>query len=435
MVGDALVDSYAALASVDDYRSHSAQEVHEIGHIQLGGAANTVRELVRLGHSVTWVSRQQLPLHLADSGILAASRFSLGHDPLPMRTWVELRNGTSLRLDGHFQNSEPVHETIIPTVVDRIRGAELIIVNDYGFGSASDVVRTADNELDRVLWDPHVRGSTPPRGLRALLPNVRAAQVLAGQKPEARLTATKAALLASLLYEQYNPAVVAVTAGGLGAIAMIRDRGLHYSPSQHLPDAHPAVERGAGDLFLAHFAHRLTKKDSCQQALDAAAWDTSERLTEEGIFGYQRNGALDTRQAALLTVVAVGGCFDIIHPGHIHLLQNAARLGDQVVVFMNNDDSVRRLKGPGRPVFNQDTRTRNLIATGLVDEVVPFSEDNPSETIRRFRPKIFVKGADYKPIELPEYDSASDVDCQIVTIPLLVGHTTSSIIGRIRGGS
>ena len=128
------------------------------------------------------------------------------------------------------------------------------------------------------------------------------------------------------------------------------------------------------------------------------------------------------------TVVATGGCFDLLHPGHVSVLEAARRLGDCLIVCLNSDRSVHRLKGPGRPLQSEQDRATVLRALRCVDEVVVFEEDTPIETLRALRPDVWVKGGDYAGIELPEAAVLAEWGGVAVTVPYQAGRSTTSLV-------
>jgi rfaE bifunctional protein nucleotidyltransferase chain/domain len=127
-------------------------------------------------------------------------------------------------------------------------------------------------------------------------------------------------------------------------------------------------------------------------------------------------------------VVFTNGCFDILHPGHIDLLCRARALGDALVVAINSDDSVRRLKGPHRPIFNQAERAEILGAVKVVDFVCTFEEDTPLETIVRIRPDILVKGADWIAGGIV---GSAEVEGWGGQVPMVEGQSTTGIVERV----
>lgn len=139
------------------------------------------------------------------------------------------------------------------------------------------------------------------------------------------------------------------------------------------------------------------------------------------------------REASLKKkVVFTNGCFDILHPGHIHLLQEAKQLGDLLIVGLNSDSSVKRLKGPDRPVQDENSRALLLAAILFVDYVVLFSEDTPLDLIKLISPDVLVKGGDYRENEIVGSDFVKETGGITITIPFLKGFSSSSLIDKSR---
>lgn len=132
-------------------------------------------------------------------------------------------------------------------------------------------------------------------------------------------------------------------------------------------------------------------------------------------------------------IVFTNGCFDILHRGHIDYLSKAADLGDILIIGLNTDDSVRRLKGEGRPVNNQESRGLALASLRFVDAVVYFAEDTPLELIKLIRPDVLVKGADYAEKEIVGASELREYGGEVVRIRLVEGFSTSALIDRISG--
>lgn len=139
-------------------------------------------------------------------------------------------------------------------------------------------------------------------------------------------------------------------------------------------------------------------------------------------FGHPRSG----------TLVFTNGCFDLLHPGHVAYLDEARRLGDHLVVGVNTDASVRRLKGAGRPLVAQDDRALVLAGLASVDAVTLFDEDTPLELLRALVPDILVKGGDYDLDTIVGRDVVEAAGGQVRVIPFLPGHSTTALVERIR---
>lgn len=132
------------------------------------------------------------------------------------------------------------------------------------------------------------------------------------------------------------------------------------------------------------------------------------------------------------SVVFTNGCFDLLHPGHVTYLEGARALGDILMIGLNSDDSIRRLKGDSRPVNSLADRAHMLAGLRSVDLVVPFSEDTPIKLISALLPDILVKGGDYKADEIVGAREVREAGGQVVVVPFLDGHSSTSLIGKIQ---
>jgi len=129
-------------------------------------------------------------------------------------------------------------------------------------------------------------------------------------------------------------------------------------------------------------------------------------------------------------IVFTNGCFDVLHRGHVYYLSKAREMGDLLVVGLNSDRSVSRLKGEGRPVNGQEARAEVLGALGMVDHIILFGEDTPLGLIKALKPDLLVKGGDYRVQEIVGYKEVTSRGGQVVTIPILEGYSSTSILIR-----
>lgn len=129
-------------------------------------------------------------------------------------------------------------------------------------------------------------------------------------------------------------------------------------------------------------------------------------------------------------VVFTNGCFDLLHRGHVYYLAKAREMGDVLVIGLNSDRSVTRLKGEGRPINNQNARAEVLGALGMVDYIIVFEEDTPLNLISLIRPDLLVKGGDYRVDEIVGYKEVISWGGKVLTIPILEGYSSTSIIER-----
>ncbi|HST66477.1 MAG TPA: D-glycero-beta-D-manno-heptose 1-phosphate adenylyltransferase, partial [Mycobacteriales bacterium] len=236
---------------------------------------------------------------------------------------------------------------------------------------------------------------------------------------------------------------VAVTLGADGALLV--SAGPDEVPlAVPAPVSAPAADPcGAGDRFAATVAGKLATGALPSEAVTAGVAAASAYVAAGGPASLAaptapappRAGApadvaevVRRTRAAGGTVVATGGCFDLLHAGHVATLAAARRLGDCLVVCLNSDESVRRLKGEGRPLVPERDRVRVLEALGAVDAVTVFGEDTPLAVLERIRPDVWVKGGDYSASALPETELLAGWGGEVVVVPYLAGRSTTGLV-------
>ncbi|MGY1615330.1 D-glycero-beta-D-manno-heptose 1-phosphate adenylyltransferase [Geodermatophilus sp. SYSU D00691] len=327
-----------------------------------------------------------------------------------------------------------------------VRSAAAVLVADYGRGTttAPDVRAALAAARGPVVWDPHPRGADPVPNARLVTPNgVEAARVAASAGCDVAgdgLAAVGAR--AEALIRHWGVGAVAVTIGARGALLSYGAGAPMVVPAAKVTGGDPC---GAGDSFAAAAALALADGAVTADAVAAAvasasafvarggasAWD-AEVAEPDVVVDPSVDGLLARVRAAGGTVVATGGCFDLLHPGHVATLRAARGLGDCLVVCINSDDSVRRLKGPTRPLNSAPDRARVLEALEFVDAVVVFDEDTPAEVLDRLRPDVWAKGGDYAGADLPETAVLRRWGGQAVVLPYLDGHSTTALVERSR---
>ena len=173
---------------------------------------------------------------------------------------------------------------------------------------------------------------------------------------------------------------------------------------------------GAGDCFLAAFVYALTKGYDYQKALEIAVSGSTQSVKHVGTY-------ILTEKDLQQKVIFTDGCFDVLHKGHLTLLKEARMLGDKLIVGLNSDDSVKRLKGALRPFNNVETRMEQLLLIPYVDEVIVFDNDTPYELIQNLKPDLIVKGGDYTVEEIVGHDLAP-----VHIVPTVNGYSTTKIL-------
>jgi D-beta-D-heptose 7-phosphate kinase / D-beta-D-heptose 1-phosphate adenosyltransferase len=350
--------------------------------------------------------------------------------PTPQKWRLRSADGTLLRVDRDCARPSSVHNSG-ERARSALLSADAVLVSDYGRGVARALRRFAESvgAGRPVLWDPHPRGPKPPPRLDLMIPNEREAATLAHLGSTASPSRTEVAHSLSARFA----APVAVTCGGDGAVLAEPDEPVVEIPTT---PAHGDT-CGAGDRLAARTtverANGANRREAVAAGVAAAtryvATGSSAPLELSDDDGF----ALAARvRAAGGRVVAAGGCFDLLHAGHVQLLQAARDLGDCLVVCLNSDSSVRRLKGPGRPVVAEQDRRRVVDALACVDAVVVFDEDTPVRVLDRLRPHVFAKGADYAAEDLPERAVLSRWGGRVAILPLSDGRSTSRLIELVR---
>jgi D-beta-D-heptose 7-phosphate kinase / D-beta-D-heptose 1-phosphate adenosyltransferase len=317
-----------------------------------------------------------------------------------------------------------------------LAGASAVLVSDYGRGvAAAPSVRAALTALDApVVWDPHPRGPDPIRGVTLATPNAAEAAAL----PRDDLAAAEAA--ARSMRARWGAVHVCVTRGAKGALMVGGDGPALAVPAPHVAVGDPC---GAGDAFAAAAAARLAAGALPSEAVRAAVHAATEFVAAGGAAGataprqtLHGAAALIAEQVRALggTVVATGGCFDLLHAGHVRMLEAARALGDCLIVCLNSDASVRRLKGADRPLVREHDRAAVLEALASVDAVAIFDEDDPRTILTALRPDLWVKGGDYAVADLPEAELLAQWGGRAVIVPYVAGRSTSRLIEVARVG-
>ena len=467
VVGEAMLDSYAS-GHVDRLcREAPVPIVALADRVDVpGGAANAAIGMAALGARVRFLSA----VGQDDAGtkliaLLDAAGVDTGHVArVPGRaTMVKQRvsgNGQLLlRVDSGSE--EDIDAVTQRRLIDALNGAwdgaDAVVVSDYGYGIATaavvDAVAQAQRRAPRVLVaDAKDLRRWSSVGLTGAKPNYGEACKLAGLPA---LTGTIARVeqitqARDRLQVAIGADIVAVTLDIAGAVVFEGAHELYRTFTQPAADSHAA---GAGDSFTGTLALALTAGAHAAVAADLASSAATACLAQPGtsICSAERLRDQVAGEAKLATpeqvaaqvagwkaderrIVFTNGCFDIIHHGHISYLNRAKAMGDVLVVGLNSDRSVQRLKGPTRPINHEADRAAVLAALSSVDLVALFDEDTPASLIEAIRPELFVKGGDYTLETLPEAPLVKALGGEVKLLPFLADRSTTGIIDRIRSG-
>ena len=431
----------------------------------LGGAGNVVRNLVALGARATFVAT--IGADAAGNALATLVNAEPGVEARLMRTADRASTIKSRYLAGGQQllradrdPERPLDESVAADLADAAAAAVpecgAVVLSDYGKGVVGEAVIGAVLGAARErgvpsIVDPKGADFTRYRGAGAITPNRRelAAATRAPVDGDAAVAAAARGLIADCGIDR-----VLVTRGAEGMSLVTADDAAHY----------PARARevfdvsGAGDTAVAAFAAAvaagLAPGDAARIANAAAGLvvgkvGTAVAGAAELARALRRGGAADgeskladldaaSEQAERwrrrgARIGFANGCFDLLHPGHLALLRQARAACDRLIVGLNADASVARLKGPGRPVQDETARALVLASLELVDLVVVFAEDTPLRPIERLRPDLLAKGADYALSEVVGADLVRGYGGRVLLAERLDGHATSATIARIAG--
>lgn len=362
----------------------------------------------------------------------------------PVKTRIRIGHHPVARLDG------PESSGCIGPLSSEARKAfgeaGAVLVSDYGRGATSyHQVRQLLGSLSRsapIVWDPHPNGAPPPPGVRVVTPN-------AGESGRLWRTCLNteppqdAGERACRLATAWQAQAVLVTLGDRGGMLGTSAGAPLYLPARPVTATDTC---GAGDALAAAVTVALAKGALPSEAAMIGVQGATDFVEAGGaaaVEATRSRGSVQQQPADVFerlsairrdggTVVATGGCFDLLHAGHIATLAAARRLGDVLVVCLNSDESVRRLKGPDRPLQSETDRGEVLRALRSVDEVVVFDEDTPASVLRLLQPDIWVKGGDYTGADLPEREVLREWGGRVVTVPYLDGRSTSGLVARVQ---
>jgi D-beta-D-heptose 7-phosphate kinase/D-beta-D-heptose 1-phosphate adenosyltransferase len=325
------------------------------------------------------------------------------------------------------------------------------VISDYGKGTLADpeeFIRRARAARKSVLVDPKHTDYARYAGATLITPNMVEFEAVVGPCETDKALGQKAAAL----IEKHGLGSLLITRGEQGMTLFRPHRAELHLPAQ----AREVFDvTGAGDTVISTLASALAAGCDIEMAmalaniaaglvvakLGAATVSLPELHRALAAAGEPGYGVLTQEQLLLAVatarvqgerIVMTNGCFDILHAGHVAYLAAARHLGDRLVVAVNDDASVQRLKGRGRPVNPVDRRMAVLAALGSVDWVVPFSEDTPERLICEIQPDLLVKGGDYRPEEIAGYDCVKRRGGEVVVLGFEEGCSTSGIIDAIR---
>jgi D-beta-D-heptose 7-phosphate kinase/D-beta-D-heptose 1-phosphate adenosyltransferase len=457
VAGDAMLDEYwfgeteriSPEAPVPVVRTERTEQ-------RPGGAANVALNLATLGAQVSLAAivgrddrGRTLSELLVSKGVDCRFQHSAGQ-PTIHKLRVLSRNQQLIRLD--YEESLAAHgKAFAAHFAELAPAADIIVLSDYGKGTLSEVealIASCRRDGKRVLVDPKGLNFERYRGASLITPNRGEFEAVVG--PWQNETQFEA--LGERLRDELDLEALLVTRG---------QRGMTLFASGEPPISLPAEARevfdvsGAGDTVIALMAASLGSGLPLETAAALANLGAGLVVRKIGVAnvtpaelrlalhrrGMGGRGLVSASELELLVeqvrgrgerIVMTNGCFDILHAGHVAYLEEAKNLGDRLIVAVNDDASVARLKGSGRPITPLADRMAVLAGLAAVDWVVPFGEDTPADLIARLLPDVLVKGGDYRPEDVAGAKAVIAHGGEVRILSFRAGRSTTAVIEAIR---
>lgn len=459
VLGDVMLDRYwfGATNRISPEAPVPVVRVQE-DEARAGGAANVAMNIASLNVPVElhgFIGEDEAGVHL--SRLLTSEKIHCNFTALPTHPTITKlrilsRHQQLLRLDFEENFHNVASDNLLATLSQHIAQYGALILSDYGKGTLNDVqkmIQIARKANVPVLIDPKGTDFERYRGATLLTPNMSEFEAVVGHCATEEDIERKGLQL----IQDYDLTALLVTRSEKG-MTLLRPNEKPF----HLPTKAKEVfdVTGAGDTVISVLATAIADgrafEEACYLANEAAGivvgklGTSTVSLSELENAVHQRNatgfGVMSESelkkqvQAARNRgekIVMTNGCFDILHPGHVSYLKNARQLGDRLIVAVNTDDSVKRLKGDSRPINDLASRMAVLEGLAAVDWVVPFGEDTPQRLIGEILPDVLVKGGDYAPENIAGAEEVWANGGEVQVLNFENGCSTSNVIAKIQG--
>lgn len=457
VIGDVMLDQYW-LGETSRISPEAPVPVINIEDMEnrLGGAANVAANAISVGAEVTLIGMVGCDengdrlLELLDATNIHTKIIRKENCRTSTKLRVVSRNQQLLRLDHENSREETDNTEVLEVCEQQISGHGTIVISDYDKGAVAGIRRIIEAAREagkRIIVDPKGTSFDKYRNASIITPNYQEFRQVAGECADEEELENKALGMC----RELNLDALLVTRSEHGMSLF-----MHGQPARHFPTQAREVYdvTGAGDTVVGLFASAVSADYPIADAVKIAnlgAGVAVSRLgtvavtTEELDFSLQAAVSRGKRVADLdelkrvvdvlrrnnEKIVFTNGCFDLIHRGHIACLRDAKSRGDCLIVAINDDVSVRSIKGDSRPVCSLQNRIGVLEELSCIDWLIPFSEDTPLTLIEELKPDVYVKGGDYEKEKLAEYELVSSYGGKVVISPYVEGCSTTSIIDSI----
>jgi D-beta-D-heptose 7-phosphate kinase/D-beta-D-heptose 1-phosphate adenosyltransferase len=466
VIGDLLLDVYLKGSSsrLCPEAPVPVVDVHE-RTIVPGGAANTVCNLKSLGASVIFCAVVGVDPE-GDAAISMLEKMGVDHSGVvrdsSRKTITKSRvvSGSQVitRIDEGTETSvkEETTAALIAQIEAAYRNCDGIVISDYDKGVITPAL--LDRLIDLGRRQPRFIAVDSKRlaffsALKPTIvkPNYGEAMAILGLPVQVKERAQQVSEYAGALYEKLDAQLIAVTLDSDGSLVLKKGGPLETFPAP--PVANPHVS-GAGDTYLSAFvlsylsngdvqssgtiataAASIAVRKECTSACSQAELKSYFNIHTKYISDIgDLNELCDAYHKAGKRIVFTNGCFDILHSGHVTYLHRARELGDVLIVGLNSDESIRRIKGKNRPINGLEDRLKVLAGLSSVEHIIAFgdeTDDTPIPLIRIVRPNVFAKGGDYTKEQLPEGETVLACGGEIIFLDHIPDHSTTGIINRI----
>lgn len=463
VVGDLMVDEYL-WGEVERISPEAPVQVVTIKDedFSLGGSGNVVNNVVALGAKVSAVGvigtgrdGQLLLNKLNELGVDIAGIFQDSNRPTTRKTRIIASNQHVLRIDRETKESisEPAFEAIAKYLEDKIPDVDVVLISDYGKGLITEalmarLIAAAQKHKKITIADPKGLDFSKYSGVSLITPNKKEAALASGIEVVDEKTLIEAG---NKILQRVGIDKLLITCGKDGMVLFDRNK----APYKIRAETRQVYDvSGAGDTVLAVFGLSVASGISFEDGAVLANTSAGIVVGKVGTATVSRqelSSALkhddislkhkDLSELPVLIqdmkkkgkrLVMTNGCFDLLHAGHIMLFSASKKLGDVLIVAIDDDDSVRDLKGKGRPVISASERVRVISALDTVDYVVVFSSQELSKLIEIIRPDVLTKGSNYTSEEVFGRELVEQLGGRVVLIPVTEKISSTRIINNIR---
>jgi D-beta-D-heptose 7-phosphate kinase/D-beta-D-heptose 1-phosphate adenosyltransferase len=428
VVGDAIIDEYQHLDT--DRTSPEAPVLvvtpKAIEH-RVGGCLNVALNLSRLGNKVIVVSQlgdddcaEVWEKVSAQEGIRTINIASVGYQTINKKRLV-CRNQQLLRIDTEAFVEPQLNPATISECTKVFASADMIVISDYAKGTVTAEVMKLVKENSKFIVDPKLSDWSRYSGAEVITPNRKE---LSAVLPKSGGFGDKEICE---LIRDFSIKSILLT---------MSEMGVKFFDGPHAPIHLETVAQnivdvtGAGDVVISVLAHLLAQGMTKVEAITIANIMAGKSVSTFGthvVSIKELNDVISPKEINVFT----NGCFDILHAGHVDYLKKAKNLGNRLIVGLNSDASIARIKGPIRPINLEGHRKSILEALDCVDQVIIFDEDTPLQLIEQIQPDILVKGGDYTTDQIVGADFIRKIGGKVITIDVVHDVSTSKIISTL----